>query len=238
MNKQELAGVPAMSLSEKIEAAKARTKASLDAEIAKLTRLEPVLDILPTMQGYKRLHEVQYNNTIDVTYEAHSMGEVLAIMQAWREKYKRFLRIGQYRNGCCSVTAYPWDKYNEEHCVAASEDAMFFTNWTGEGFNTLKFGFYPDVPDMRLCVTIDMAFRCTVAAYTGHVYREEGGRGWGRTGNVVKRAPHRLLGCDFSVAFGGGGDLSGHWEGVMPYEKFISYEQDPSIQQQRNKGAL
>lgn len=206
---------------DKIEAAKANAAAALAKEIARIEWEEALRAVAPEGIEIKSVAHVDYNDTDLIRYEARDSAGVAAIISAYRDKYGAFLPIGKYKDGCCTLTAYPYKDYLKPEALKAIEaDAVEVRNSKGRGFSAVEFAFYPATEGRRIAVEIDLAFRCCIAGFEGRINAHYDRNGDPTT--VEKFAPSAHKGAAFGVFFSGGLRDSADWRAVFSRDALLT----------------
>ncbi|HUW46807.1 MAG TPA: hypothetical protein VMW50_13540 [Dehalococcoidia bacterium] len=214
-------------LDEKIAQVRKESEEKLAAEITKLERDEKVLALCPEECLPSSVSHTGYDNTLRVRYTAKSIADVLAIAKAWRDKYGNFLPVGEYRDSCVSLTAYPWDKYLDKDTLKKEcDDAIVSNNNTGKGFSSLDFTFYPAGVGERLVVNISVVsisfdYGSHAQGFFGHVSANYDQ--YGSPCDVQKWPPAVFKKAAIGISYGGGSRDTGYWSSVHKFDDFVAY---------------
>jgi len=204
----------------KIEEARAKAAAALEAEIARITRDEELRALAPDGIEIKRTTGAGWDGVSTITYEVQTGAQVAVIVEAWRGKHGAFLPIGKYTDGTCVVTAYPTKDYLKPEALKAIEDdAIEARNSLGRGFSSVEFSFYPAVAGEKIEVHIDLAFRCSVAGFAGRIDAHYNRNGFPT--KVEKTKPEAYRAAAYTVTFGGGSEDAADWRGVFNVDAFL-----------------
>lgn len=211
-----------MNLQEKIDAAKAKAAAALADEIAKLECENTLASLCPDGFAPKGFSYSKYCDVDTIDFEVNSAAEIVALLAAWHEKYGAFLTIGEYRKGCVTITAYPWDEYADVAPSKTCDDGVEVSNHAGRGFNSVAVEFYPNIPGNRVRVQISEKFRAGIHQLHGYVYAD-----YNRSGDVIynsirKTAPAAFRDATFTVTYGSGREDSADFCGVFTFDKIVA----------------
>lgn len=204
-----------LNIDDRLNKIRSEKQAELEAELKEAERDNAALQLCPDGFVAERTSFSGYNGVTVYRYTAKNAAEVLAIINAWRDKCGPFLSVNKYLNGCCVVSAYGYKGYTDETIKATAGDAVVARNSKGRGFDTQVFVFYPNVEGLRAEVSIDVEFRCKVSGFSGSIAANYDS--YGNVTTVSKDEPRTFKKAGYVVAFGGGSRDSADWYGVFNY---------------------
>ena len=209
------------SLQSKIESVKKLHSVNLNAEIETLEHEDHLSTFAPAGFAPEGYSHHKHDGVDVLRYTVKNAEAVSAIISAYHAKYGSFLPIGKYAALCAIVTAYPWKEYTKPEALKHIEDdAVEARNHKGKGFSSIEFAFYPKIEGQKVCIKIDLAFRCYVQGFEGMINANYDRNGNIRT--VQKTKPPAFNAAAFMVSFGGGGEDTADWRGIFNRDAILT----------------